>query len=367
MATNSKAKAAVEWYSKNRFIYQALANRVASIIEEILKSKDINYHSISKRAKSLDSYKEKASKEKFKEPRSEIMDMAGIRVIVYINSDAKRVFEIVKNTFEINPKHSIDKGEELGVDKMGYRSIHCVGSLGKERLKLPENMIFKDTCFEIQIRTILQHAWAEFEHDRNYKFSGVLPKNMRRRLSIISGNLELIDKEFDSLSKAIDDYTVDVMKRTELGDLAVPINSTSLAAYLSNRFGPLIKDDIIMPNFVDEDEKVIEELLIMGIDSLENLDAILPKDFGEVVRQVYSTFERTSFLGLLRYILMIYDADTYFQKAWKNRWNILDIHSMELMQEYGVDCERLAKTYGFHLEKLVIEDMHHNKKSRKEE
>lgn len=32
---------------------------------------------------------------------------------------------------------------------------------------------------EVQIRSLLQHAWAEIEHDRNYKFSGILPKELR--------------------------------------------------------------------------------------------------------------------------------------------------------------------------------------------
>lgn len=64
---------------------------------------------------------------------------------------------------------------------------------------------------------------------------------------------------------------------------------------------------------------------------------------------------------------MIHDAHTYFQKAWKERWTILANEDVELMQEYGVDCERLAKVYGFKVEKVVIEDMHHNKKGKKEE
>lgn len=362
MTDSSKALEAVEWYSKNRIIYEALARKVASIIEEILKPKGINYHSISKRAKPLDSYKEKASKGEYKEPRSEIMDMAGIRVITYTNSDAKRVFEIIENTFEIDPQHSIDKGEELGVDKVGYRSIHCVGCLGKERVKLPENKIFKNKRFEIQIRTILQHAWAEFEHDRNYKFSGVLPKDMRRRLTIISGNLELIDREFDSLSKSIDDYAADVGKRTELGDLAVPVNSTSLRAYMNKRFEPLIKNDIVMPSFVDQDESIIEELSIMGINSLEKLDAIFPKDFAKKVGSFYSQFERTTFLGLLRYVLMIHDADTYFKKAWKTRWTALRGQERNLLQSYEVNCKKLAKEHNFRLEKIVFEDLRHKKK-----
>jgi len=93
------------------------------------------------------------------------MDMAGIRVITYLDSDARKAAEIIKQLFEIVPGQSVDKAQELGTDRGGYRSIYVVGRLGQDRLALPENKKFENFCFEIQIRTILQHAWAEFEHD----------------------------------------------------------------------------------------------------------------------------------------------------------------------------------------------------------
>ena len=49
---------------------------------------------------------------------------------------------------------------------------------------LPEMKLFSGIPFEIQVRTILQHAWAEFAHDRNYKFRGVLPDVIARRYGV---------------------------------------------------------------------------------------------------------------------------------------------------------------------------------------
>lgn len=342
---NPKAREAVEWYVKNRVLYQALAKKVESILREILELNKINYHSISSRAKTIASYKEKASKERYKEPRSDIKDMAGIRIITYTDSDAKRVSEIIKETFEIIPEYIVDKTEELGVDRVGYRSIHCIGTLEKERLKLPENKIFKDMCFEIQTRTMLQHAWAEFEHDRNYKFRGVLPKEIRRRLSILAGNLELIDREFDNISKDIDSYSKDVEKRTELGDISVPINSTSLRAYLNKKFETPVGEGVIYP--VSIHDAVIEELLIMGIDTLEELDSKIPKDYMEKLRQTYPTTisEVTTFVGILRDVMLIHDADTYFKKAWRNGWHAIEKSGISLLESYGVDIRKHIKQY----------------------
>lgn len=133
METNPKNTEAVEWYSKNRFIFEGICKKVEAIIQEVLNIEKINYYSITSRAKSIESYRQKASKGIYREPRSEIMDMAGIRIITYTDSDAKHVFELVGTTFEVYPNLSFDKTEELGVDKVGYRSLHCIATLGKKK------------------------------------------------------------------------------------------------------------------------------------------------------------------------------------------------------------------------------------------
>jgi ppGpp synthetase/RelA/SpoT-type nucleotidyltranferase len=349
MESKPKVKEAVEWYIQNMGIYEALCKRVESIIKEVLDLEKINYYSGTSRAKSIESYRLKATKPKYRDPRSEIMDMAGLRVITYTDSDAKRVFEVIKGTFELFPTLSSDKTEELGVDKVGYRSLDCIATLGKERLELPENRLFKNLRFEIQIRTILQHAWAEFEHDRNYKFKGLLPKDLRRRLALIAGSLESIDREFDNLSKEIDAYSNEVEQRTNKGDLAIPIDSVSLTAFLNEKLRDLVKEGIVKPDLL-LGEVTIEELSAMGIDSLKKLDDIIPKDFAERARSFYLAFQQriedqSSFSSIIIDILIIYDADLYFQKAWNNRWQCIDWETVELICAYGIGFEKYRSEY----------------------
>lgn len=348
MESKPKVKEAVEWYSQNKVIYEALCRRVESIIKEVLDLEKINYYSVTSRAKSIESYRLKASKPKYRDPCAEIMDMAGLRVITYTNSDAKRVFELIKSTFELYPTLSSDKTEELGVDKVGYRSLDCIAALGKERLKLPENHFFRNLRFEIQIRTILQHAWAEFEHDRNYKFKGLLPKDLRRRLPLVAGSLESIDREFDNLSKEIEAYSTEVEQRTNKGDLGIPIDSVSLTAFLNEKFRDLVNEGIVNPDLI-WGEVTIEELSVMGVDSLKKLDDITPKDFAEKARSFYLAARekewQSSFSTIVIDILIIYDADLYFQKAWNNRWQGIDQESVGLFCAYGVDFEKYRQKY----------------------
>ena len=65
----------------------------------------------------------------------------------------------------------------------------------------PEFSLFKDLCFEIQVRTALSHAWAEIEHDRGYKLGGELPAHLKRRFNLLSGLLESADLEFNRLTE----------------------------------------------------------------------------------------------------------------------------------------------------------------------
>lgn len=340
MAIKSKIEEAVEWYSENVCVYAELANRVESIIKEVLKQQKVNYHTITHRAKSIERYKEKASKEKYKDPRSEIMDMAGVRIITYIDSDAMKVAEIVKSLFKIIPEHSVDKTQELGIDRVGYRSIHCVCTLGKDRLALQEYKNFSGLYFEIQIRTILQHAWAEFEHERNYKFKGVLPDKLKRRLAVVAGNLELLDWTFESIADSVNEYTLQVRKKTAEQDLSPKITSASLNVYLGTKLEAVVKKGLI-PRLYN-DSKIISELCIMGITTLKELDKAIPKDFVEACIECACI---STYTGALRDIMIIFNAKIYFEKAWKESWYDISPESIALIKHYGVSVDEYIKEY----------------------
>ncbi|TMR94372.1 GTP pyrophosphokinase [Nonomuraea basaltis] len=93
----------------------------------------------------------------------------------------------------------MDKRKALDPDRFGYLSLHYVASLDTRRAELAEYKRFANNGFEIQIRSILQHAWAEIEHDLGYKSRLGVPSTTRRRFSRLAGLLELADAEFVSI------------------------------------------------------------------------------------------------------------------------------------------------------------------------
>lgn len=190
----STAIDAVESYRLNRSIYQALCVSVEGIVRNVLAARKLEILSVTSRAKTIESFEEKLRRKRYEAPAREMVDLAGIRVVAFIERDVRIASEILKELFDVIGEHSGDKADELGAERVGYRSVHLVCTLGAGRTGLPEYSRFSDMVFEIQIRTALQHAWAEVEHDRSYKFKGSLPAGMRRRFNLIAGLLELADR-----------------------------------------------------------------------------------------------------------------------------------------------------------------------------
>lgn len=147
-------------------LYEEFANTVNYILQGMLNKGGYKYR-IDYRVKDIDSLREKIERKKLKgkiyKKLKDIKDIAGVRVIFYTESDRKKFISKIKKEFKESLK--IEKTFKMS----GYRAIHAILSLGKERLKLEEYKKFKELECEIQLFLILEHAWAEIEHDILYK------------------------------------------------------------------------------------------------------------------------------------------------------------------------------------------------------
>ena len=125
-----------------------------------------------------------------------ITDIIGIRIICAFLQDLTQVEKILRNTFTVYEVER--KGADRTFREFGYESTHILLGIpddSREGLKLPSHLIF-----EIQVRTILQDAWAEVEHELVYKseFSPFdLP--LKRKLASINASLSLADIIFQEI------------------------------------------------------------------------------------------------------------------------------------------------------------------------
>ena len=321
------------WYNHNRSLYEACGETVKRLIGNLLKEKRISYHSIQFRVKEEKSFLDKCRNKKYENPISQITDICGLRIITYTNHDVEKIKLIIEEEFKIDKVNSVDKINQMKEDQVGYLSTHYVATINQERERLTEYNRYKDLKFEIQIRTLLQHAWAEIEHDRSYKFSGELPGEIKRRFYLVAGTLELLDREFDRLSNEIDTYANEVRKETEKGNLDEPINSTSLIEYLSIR----LKDyRVDMKSFNGFDKEIVYELQKFGIETLHELDDI-------VTDRILNEFvwnEDANYLGVLRHIMMATDAEKYFETVWQHDWTVIPNEDYESIMRLNPDIEK---------------------------
>lgn len=199
MCRYMETKSLEEWesiYREKYSLYETYANKLTDLLNNILKNHNINISQIDSRTKGIESFINKINKKEkeYKDPLIEITDLVGIRIITYYIEDVYKIGKLVKNEFNIDLANSVDKSEVLDPDKFGYLSNHYIISLKESRGKLTEWKNFKNLKAEIQVRTILQHAWAAIDHKLRYKTIIEIPNNLKRKLFRLSAILELADE-----------------------------------------------------------------------------------------------------------------------------------------------------------------------------
>ncbi|OZM56243.1 hypothetical protein CIB95_12530 [Lottiidibacillus patelloidae] len=233
------AKDIIEKFEKNEDLYEDFAKELRSIIEDILYEYNIHFHSVPSRVKSSDSLFKKINRsDKSYKLLEDVTDLVGLRIITYFSEDVDRIANIIENEFKIDQANSIDKRLTHDPDRFGYMSLHYVISFKDDRLKFTEYRKYKGLKAEIQIRSILQHTWAEIEHDLGYKSKSQIPKNLRRSFSRIAGLLEIADLEFVKLRSELGKFEEDIIAKINSDPFSVIIDEASLTQYLS-------KDELI--------------------------------------------------------------------------------------------------------------------------
>ena len=202
----SKAKIRATYESYNDYFVKIMENIISILHQKISLQSQPTYKS---RVKSFSSYYKKVLRLKPDDAADAdgivcLTDMIGIRMICAFLEDINIALEQIKTIFEI--KEIEVKGAEKKFSEFGYESIHVLIKIPDEckppfegpfaQLQpLPESAV----C-EIQIRTILQDAWAEVEHELIYK-SEFNPFDipLRRKLASLNASLTLADITFQEI------------------------------------------------------------------------------------------------------------------------------------------------------------------------
>jgi ppGpp synthetase/RelA/SpoT-type nucleotidyltranferase len=266
-------------YERTHQQYVGGARKLEALINELIGEEEgINYLSATARAKEPESFLAKASKTraddptkpKYDDPLNQITDLVAARIITFLVEAVDRVCEVIESEFEI-VEHTDMGAHTRAQGAFGYASKHYLVRLNAHRRELPEYAVLKNLTMEIQVRTAVQHAWAEFEHDIRYKLD--IPPDRKpefdRRFLLAAALMELADNEFAEIDKLYRELAAN-----EPDAAPMDLTTATLTTYLTRRYpdAPHAKTNhyawilgILAQLGVTTEEQLTE--LLQGIDS----------------------------------------------------------------------------------------------------
>ncbi len=324
--------------------YQQFAKHLLVKIKDVLKNRQIDIAYSSARAKTPESLHKKCQKQiadgcggktyKYSYFQNEIMDMAGVRIVTYLLADVPVVQAVIEELFQVHEEDSQDKLELLGTDKVGYLSVHYIVELKPEAIT-PDESGYRGMKCEIQVRTVLEDAWAQVFHDRAYK--NELPMmdldTLQRKTNLLAGNLELLDAQINEVVTDYDKYSGLIQTKRLQRILNMPISRKSLLDYFKCRLGK---------EFCFYHYNQVKKLLDgFSVHSIRDLDfALLHTHCADKLRahEGYLTSDRIVF-----YVLMITDFKKFVDIMGPNVR--MSRESLEFLEEF-LPIENLCNTHG---------------------
>lgn len=208
---NLKTKRIVREYQEAKGEYIQLKYAVMEALQQKLEENNIPLLSVDNRVKTEESLAEKVERKGDKySSLSDITDILGIRIICFFSDDVDKVAAMIEEMYEVDWDNTIDKRISISPTVFGYLSLHYICSIPFES-GYSEEICGKK--FEIQIRSTLQHVWAEIEHDLGYKSDFGVPRDIRREFSRIAGLLEIADERFAAIRDSVQNYGIEIRQR----------------------------------------------------------------------------------------------------------------------------------------------------------
>lgn len=182
---------------------------LGKIVCAFIKDKITDYEllpEIQYRTKELLSIIKKVKKKQSQKEYSyhHLKDKLGIRIICSFQEEMKIIDEFLQKFFTI--KEVEYKQENLDFDKLNYVSNHYDAQINLCINEFKKHTELGDFVFEIQVRTLNQHAWSNTAHSLSYKQEKDLPPNLKRKVYRLLSLYELADDEFSSVNKALKEY-----------------------------------------------------------------------------------------------------------------------------------------------------------------
>jgi len=308
-----------EQYQQLKPFYEELASNAVLIVSDIVKKQNsIDYHTIFPRIKEIASVKRKMERlnERFSNIH-ELQDIAGIRIICHCISDVERIDALFSNElskhFKSVRRTNVSTGE-------GYKALHYIVT---SEVNVDDGDV-RDLHCEIQIRTVLQDAWAIQSHKYGYKnnvegdanvlkqtVSGILGscenlwELVRKNVSADDDKPATVDEKIPELQKSVTKQLTIAFEADSLQNIGLMIRRNELVdieELLLNEFRAIKKeyedihasspDPESIVSIFDDLEQLMKGILVVGLLSVKysNLDAL--KKIWQILGKISSISDR---------------------------------------------------------------------------
>jgi putative GTP pyrophosphokinase len=314
--------------------YEHLCAEVEYILRKKIADRGIETSSITSRAKTLNSFLEKLQRKHYDSPFEQVTDLAGTRVVCLYHSDIAKVAEIIHSEFVV--AEDIDTIEELGTNQFGYGARHFIVRLGKSSSGARYDDLKQFAC-EVQVRTVVQDAWAIIQHHMIYKRESQMPTQLQRKLNSLAGLFETVDDQFERIRKEREVYLEEVRESAEepITFLKNELNLDSFKEYLKWSF-----PDRAIESWDGQARYVFDAIVKAGYKTLRDVDNIakntaamrkaIIKEFGENIKKAED--------GTVPSVMEIAIALSLSSPDWENLLPWKDSHA-EIIKKHRMGLE----------------------------
>ena len=266
-------------YREKLPVFEKLKEIVMDLVRNCLDENNILVSGLDSRIKSEKSLTGKLELKGYKyHSLDDITDILGVRIITFFSDEVDIISALAEQMFEIDWENSVDKRKMLEIDRFGYMSLHYICRVPKALYYNPDMPDLNQIRFELQMRSTLQHVWANMYHDMGYKSDVEIPVEYQRNMSRLAGMLELADEQFSHIRKEINNYRRKVQSLVASGNFdEVPLNGDTFRSFVALHPFKRLTDKIAAINQAE----IYEDSLMPYYNVLRNLNM---KTIGDIVR-----------------------------------------------------------------------------------
>ncbi|MBD8699722.1 hypothetical protein IFT54_07825 [Sphingomonas sp. CFBP 13714] len=287
----------VDKYIAERPLYESYSTKLRNLLLSLLDAHELKYQVVEARAKDAVSFREKITRagKSYDDPISNLPDLCGARIIVYYADDVPKVAKMISSEFNVIEEVVSHQPEAFEADRFGYLSLHFVVKLSNGRSELAEWKFASKFQAEIQVRTVIQHAWSAVSHALQYKQETAIPSKLRRRLFRIAGLFELADEEFVGIRDAKGRLSDAAAAAFAEGNKNIPISLESIQELTSDAsvMRPLIESasrfGLTSKNIEEENNtfpEIYEISRRLGLRDIAGIEAIITKDHSKLFEKI---------------------------------------------------------------------------------